>query len=136
MLEHTGATLLVGKEDGIALGDSRLNCYYQFLGVDQSYRGDFLTLSEGDKLSVGNLCIEALEVPGHTKGSTAYRIGDALFVGDLIFEGGGYGRCDLPGGDFPTLLASIRRVCSLSKETVVYPGHGEPFFLSEYKLMI
>ena len=55
ILEHTDARVFVGKEDGIALRDSRLNCYYQFLGADKAYQGDFLTLSEGDNFYKKNL---------------------------------------------------------------------------------
>ena len=133
ILKNTDAKLYLGKNDADAIGDSRLNCYYRFLGVDVAYHGAYKELCEGDTLSVGDLVIEVLEIPGHTKGSIAYHIGDALFVGDLIFEGGGYGRCDLPGGDFETLVQSIERICALPPETVVYPGHGNSFYLSQYK---
>jgi glyoxylase-like metal-dependent hydrolase (beta-lactamase superfamily II) len=48
---------------------------------------------------------------------------DALFSGDVLFQGS-VGRVDLPGGDWPTLLASIETLMSrFSDETTVYPGH-------------
>ena len=133
ILENTNATLCIGEKDGNALGDPNLNCFRRFLGTDRAYRGDYHELHDGDKLTVGNLVVEVYEVAGHTRGSVAYRIDNALFVGDLIFEGGGYGRCDLPGGDFQLLLSSIERIRMLPPETVIYPGHGEPFFLSQYQ---
>jgi glyoxylase-like metal-dependent hydrolase (beta-lactamase superfamily II) len=48
---------------------------------------------------------------------------DALFSGDVLFQGS-VGRVDLPGGDWPTLLASIESLLSAyPAETAVYPGH-------------
>jgi hypothetical protein len=50
--------------------------------------------------------------------------GDILFSGDLLFAGS-IGRTDLPGGDYPTILRSLARVClTLPDETVVLSGHG------------
>jgi glyoxylase-like metal-dependent hydrolase (beta-lactamase superfamily II) len=49
---------------------------------------------------------------------------DVLFSGDLLFAGS-IGRTDLPGGDYPTILRSLARVClTLPDETVVLSGHG------------
>ncbi|MQA85423.1 MAG: MBL fold metallo-hydrolase [Streptosporangiales bacterium] len=68
--------------------------------------------------------------PGHTPGSVTFRLPaadqhpDVLFAGDLLFAGS-IGRTDLPGGDYPTILRSLARVClPLPDETAVLPGHG------------
>ena len=64
-------------------------------------------------------------MPGHSPGHVAYSIPDelALFSGDVLFQGS-VGRTDLPGGDWPTLLESIRAlVDALDAETRVHPGH-------------
>ena len=70
--------------------------------------------------------------PGHCPGGVCLAVGrdDApgrtLFVGDTLFAGS-IGRTDLPGGDLPTLLRSIREVLfSFPDDTVVLSGHGEP----------
>ena len=63
--------------------------------------------------------------PGHSPGHVTYSIADeeAVFSGDVLFQGS-VGRTDLPGGDWPTLLDSIRMlVDSLPETTTVYPGH-------------
>jgi len=58
-----------------------------------------------------------------------YLLSDIAFVGDLIFAGGGFGRYDLPGGDYVRLVDSLRRVQKLPKSITLYPGHGEAFTL-------
>ena len=68
--------------------------------------------------------LEALSVPGHSPGHLAFALDGALVSGDVLFAGSA-GRTDLPGGDWPTLLASLRTLCDrFPPETVVYPGHG------------
>ena len=53
-----------------------------------------------------------------------YQIGDALFTGDTLFAHG-YGRTDLPGGDFSALRRSLRRLLHLAGDFRVFPGHSE-----------
>ena len=65
-------------------------------------------------------------VPGHSAGHVAFCADGKIFSGDLLFEGS-VGRVDLPGGDWETLLASIKRLVDrYGPDAVVYPGHGEP----------
>lgn len=69
-----------------------------------------------------------LRVPGHTPGGCAFLFAEggesALFCGDTLFAGS-VGRTDLPGGDWETLLESIRReILPLPPETRAFPGHG------------
>jgi glyoxylase-like metal-dependent hydrolase (beta-lactamase superfamily II) len=69
--------------------------------------------------------IDVIFTPGHSPGHVTYSIADerALFSGDVLFQGS-VGRTDLPGGDWPTLLESIRGlVDGFPEETTVYPGH-------------
>ncbi|MET0588076.1 MAG: MBL fold metallo-hydrolase [Novosphingobium sp.] len=84
---------------------------------------DFL-LADGQQLSVGNLRVEVLHVPGHTPADVAYVIGDAVFVGDTLFMPDyGTARADFPGGDARLLYRSIRRVLSLPAETRLFMCH-------------
>jgi glyoxylase-like metal-dependent hydrolase (beta-lactamase superfamily II) len=81
-------------------------------------------LEGGESLDLAGLQLEVIAVPGHSPGHLAFRCDGALFSGDVLFERG-VGRTDLPGGDWPTLLASLRTLVErLPRETVVYPGHG------------
>jgi hydroxyacylglutathione hydrolase len=83
-------------------------------------------LAPGMILHVGNYNVEVRHAPGHTPGHVLFCLPDArvAFCGDVIFESG-VGRTDLPGGDWSTLLTSIReQVLSLPDETTLFPGHG------------
>ena len=71
------------------------------------------------------MTIDVIFTPGHSPGHVTYSVRDeeAMFSGDVLFQGS-VGRVDLPGGDGPTLLRSIRGLLdSHSPETGVYPGH-------------
>jgi hydroxyacylglutathione hydrolase len=83
------------------------------------------TLSGGEKLELAGFEIDVLFTPGHSPGHVTFSIPDeqAVFSGDVLFEGS-VGRVDLPGGDWDTLLESLRTlVDTLPAETTVYPGH-------------
>jgi glyoxylase-like metal-dependent hydrolase (beta-lactamase superfamily II) len=83
-----------------------------------------LMLSDGDTLTLGDLEVHALDVPGHTPACMAYLIGDALFVGDTLFmPDAGTARCDFPGGDARTLFESCQRLLALPDDTRVYVCH-------------
>jgi glyoxylase-like metal-dependent hydrolase (beta-lactamase superfamily II) len=82
---------------------------------------------DGDREPLGDLEIEAMHVPGHTQACAAYRIGDAVFVGDTLFMPDvGTARCDFPGGDARTLWRSIRRILDLPHETRIFVCHDYP----------
>lgn len=83
-----------------------------------------LLLDAGETLQAGSLSIEAIPTPGHTPASMTYRIGDALFVGDLLFQpDSGTARCDFPGGSAATEYDSIMRLYALPEETRVFTCH-------------
>jgi hydroxyacylglutathione hydrolase len=75
--------------------------------------------------------------PGHCPGGVCLQIGKKgtagteLFVGDTLFAGS-IGRTDLPGGDYDTLIASIRNVLfPLGDDAVVHSGHGQDTTIGE-----
>src|SRR5262245_43858648 len=83
-------------------------------------------LSHGQTLEFGECKLEVRFTPGHAPGHVIlYSEDDALaFVGDVVFQGS-IGRTDLPGGDFRTLMRSIReQVLTLPAETRLLSGHG------------
>lgn len=124
--------IFVGKDDAAALSDSTKNCYLGFLGVDDGYYGAVKKVHEGDVIELGDERISAISCPGHTPGGVSYKVGDTVFCGDTVFAGGGYGRCDLPGGDIDILEKTlIKLITTLPSETVFYPGHGPSTTLKE-----
>jgi len=83
-------------------------------------------LADGLQLSLGAFMFEVRHSPGHSPGHVMFYCAEqaCLFSGDLLFAGG-VGRTDLQGGDWETLLTSIReRAFNLPDEVQVFPGHG------------
>ena len=87
-----------------------------------------LLLEHDSVVEVGRLRLHTILTPGHTPGSMCFRLESApvLFSGDTLFPGGA-GATTFPGGDFPTIIASIedRLFGPLSSDTIVLPGHGD-----------
>lgn len=84
-------------------------------------------IADGSIVKFGESSLTALFVPGHTSGSLAFysEKDKVVFTGDALFAGS-IGRTDLKGGDYDTLISSIRnKLFTLPPDTVVYPGHGE-----------
>jgi hydroxyacylglutathione hydrolase len=93
-------------------------------GPFESYDADH-TVGGGETLELAGLRFDVRFTPGHSPGHVTYTIKDepAIFSGDVLFQGS-VGRVDLPGGDWPTLLASIESLTTaFPPETTVYPGH-------------
>lgn len=83
--------------------------------------------AEGERFGIGELEAEVLYVPGHTPACVAYKVGDAVFVGDTLFMPDlGTARCDFPGGDARKLFASARKLLSLPPETRLFMCHDYP----------
>lgn len=82
---------------------------------------------DGETFRIGELAASVLHVPGHTPADVAYRIGDAVFVGDTLFMPDvGTARCDFPGGSARALYASIRRLLALPPATRLFMCHDYP----------
>jgi len=89
------------------------------------------------KLRFGRFEVAIHHTPGHCPGGVCLQVGPEgapgkqLFVGDTLFAGS-IGRTDLPGGDFGTLIASIRNVLfAFGDDAVVYSGHGPETTIGE-----
>jgi glyoxylase-like metal-dependent hydrolase (beta-lactamase superfamily II) len=122
--EATGATVWCPEIEVPVLADIMSYVPWPGFGPFESYDADE-TVAGGEHLSLAGLEIDVIFTPGHSPGHVTYAIPDegALFSGDVLFKGS-VGRTDLPGGDWGTLLESIRGlVDSYPEETTVYPGH-------------
>lgn len=83
-------------------------------------------LDDGDDLQFGGTTLKVLYTPGHSPASISFYHEESkqLIAGDVLFAGS-IGRTDLPGGDFDTLIQSIKtQFMTLEDDVVVYPGHG------------
>src|SRR3954454_1958610 len=120
----TGAEVWVPELERPVLADINSFVPWPDFGPFESYEAEH-TLSGGERLELAGFEIDVLFTPGHSPGHVTYSIPDedAIFSGDVLFQGS-VGRSDLPGGDWDTLLGSIRTlVDGLPPETTVYPGH-------------
>jgi len=94
-----------------------------------------IDLYDGQKLILGDVQFDVWATPGHTPGHCVFYCQEAgvLFSGDLIFQGS-VGRTDLPGGDFESLVRSIKtKVFSLPDDTRILSGHGPETRVGEEK---
>ena len=103
-------------------------------------------LTAGERITFGTCAFEVRHAPGHSPGHVILYASEAglALVGDVVFAGS-IGRSDLPGGDFRTLIDSIRReVLSLPPQTKLFSGHGpettvdvearhNPFLIPHYR---
>jgi hydroxyacylglutathione hydrolase len=132
--DHVGAVAAIARATGAPVYCPELerevlaniNDYVRFPGFGpfESYDADE-TVRGGEVLELGGMSLDVLFTPGHSPGHVTYAVRDegAVFSGDVLFQGS-VGRTDLPGGDWPTLLASIESLTdTLPPATTVYPGH-------------
>jgi len=133
IVEATGATLALHPQELPLLKAAGGAALFGVQAEPSPLPG--LELHDGDELAVGTLRFQVLHTPGHTPGHVCFyeAAQGVLFDGDVLFHRG-VGRYDLPGGSWPQLVDSIRRVLfSLPDETVVYPGHGPATTIGEEK---
>jgi glyoxylase-like metal-dependent hydrolase (beta-lactamase superfamily II) len=79
---------------------------------------------DGETFSLGELKVEVMHVPGHTPADVAYKIVDAVFVGDTLFMPDyGTARADFPGGNASALYRSIQKLLALPPETRLFMCH-------------
>jgi glyoxylase-like metal-dependent hydrolase (beta-lactamase superfamily II) len=120
----TGAEVWVPAIEKPVLADIMSFVPWPGFGPYESWDAEH-TLSGGEKLELAGFEIDVIFTPGHSPGHVTFSIPDeeVVFSGDVLFQGS-VGRTDLPGGDWPTLLESIRTlVDTLHEDTAVHPGH-------------
>lgn len=106
---------------------------YGFPNYEEQLPGAYL--EEGEKVKFGNTELAILFTPGHAPGHVVFynKEEKVCIGGDVLFQGS-IGRTDLPGGDFDTLIHSIKKeLFTLPDEVTVYPGHGPETTISYEK---
>lgn len=93
-------------------------------------------IETGDLIEFGNTSLQTLFTPGHSPASISFfhEASKTLIAGDVLFNGS-IGRTDLPGGNFDTLIKSIKeQYYPLGDEVTVYPGHGPSTTIGKEKI--
>ncbi len=124
----TGAPVCIHEKDAEMLTDGMKNGYSDFFHGTFSVKPANKTVTDGDIITAGDISLNVIHTPGHSKGSTCFRFRDHLFTGDTLFANN-IGRNDLYGGDGATLYRSLKKLSALrsfadDSEIKVYPGHG------------
>lgn len=127
--EKTNAKIAIHPDD-ISLLQFFIHEYQKENGLPKEDLSIDILLKDGDEISFGNTTLKVMHVPGHTKGGVAFSSDNDMFVGDTVFRGT-IGRTDLEGGDYHTMMMSIRKLAKLKEDYTLYPGHGETTTMNE-----
>lgn len=121
--EVTGADLLIHSGDAPMLGQLKEMAMSFGMRMDNSPPAD-KTLEDGDVITFGECSLKVLHTPGHSPGGISLLGDDFVIAGDTLFQGS-IGRTDLPGGNYATLINSIKtKLLPLGDNLKVYTGHG------------
>ena len=130
-LVQDGAKLYIGENDAAGLNDSSVSLCFMEL---PEMKPDVL-LKDGDIITEAGLTIKVIATPGHTAGGVCYVLEETrvIFSGDTLFRFS-IGRTDFPGGDYATLISSIKnKLFALEGDYAVNPGHDKSTTLDEEK---
>lgn len=125
LARSTGAEVWCPKLEKDVLADINSFVPWPGFGPFEDHEAEHL-VEGGELLELAGIEFEVVFTPGHSPGHVTYVAdgGSTLLSGDVLFQGS-VGRTDLPGGDWPTLLASISLLLDgRPDEAVVHPGHG------------
>lgn len=121
--DATGADILIHSLDAPMLSQLPIGSAAFGLSSDESPPPD-KSLEDGETVSFGSITLEVIHTPGHTPGGISLYTDGCVFVGDTLFAGS-IGRTDFPGGDYETLISSIRnKLFVLGDDVRVFTGHG------------
>ncbi len=116
------AKIVASEKEVEMLMNPDINYSFGMFGHDVIVNPDIL-VNHGDHLKVGNIDLEFISTPGHTKGGMSIYTKGYVFTGDTLFHLS-VGRTDFYGGDMNQLLKSIQnKLFNLPDDTIVLPGH-------------
>ena len=123
MKDATGADILIHARDAPMIEVMGHGASSFGFGMGSSPAADRM-IEDGDIISIGNIEIKVIATPGHSPGGISLYTDGVVFVGDTLFAGS-IGRTDFPGGDFQTLITSIKqKLFALDDDVRVLTGHG------------
>lgn len=128
----TGAKLAIHPDDIVMLESVNMAAASFGMSVENSPAPD-LTIKDGDTITIGNISLNVIHTPGHSPGGVSFHTNGIVFVGDTLFAGS-IGRTDFPGGDFNTLIASIKnKLFVLGDDVQALTGHGPATTIGQEK---
>jgi len=134
MKEATGAQIAIHPEDEPMFNELSRSAQMFGLSSENSPPADIL-LNDGDEITFGEITLQVIHTPGHSKGGISLYTKGHLFSGDTLFAGS-IGRTDLAGGDYDTLISSIKeKLLVFDEDTIVYTGHGPETTIGNEKRM-
>lgn len=129
---YPDAEVVIHKQDAFCLmGDEMSRAELHDFSME-SVKPD-IELEGGERLQLGNLTVEVIHTPGHTKGGVCYVCGNALFTGDTVFYHT-VGRTDFENGDYNELLLSIKKLLELKGDYTLLPGHDRASSLEHERI--
>lgn len=132
--EVTGAEILIHTADADMLEQISIASQAFGMSVENSPPADRM-IDEGDQITFGDITLNVIHTPGHSLGGISLSTDGVVFVGDSLFYGS-IGRTDFPGGDYNTLISSIKnKLFPLGDDVVVYTGHGPETSIGQEKRM-
>lgn len=124
--------VLIHKDDQDMLKDPEFNLSATMAMGPMSINPDKI-LYEEDIVEFGDVKGEIIHTPGHTKGGICVKFKKYLITGDTLFKGS-IGRSDLKGGDYDSLIKSIKKkLINLDNKLIILPGHGQVSTILEEK---
>ena len=132
--EVTGAEILIHAADADMLEQISMASQGFGMSFENSPPADRM-IGEGDQITFGDITLNVIHTPGHSLGGISLSTDGVVFVGDSLFYGS-IGRTDFPGGDYNTLISSIKnKLFPLGDDVVVYTGHGPETSIGQEKRM-
>ena len=126
------ATVLIHRADYESINKDSVNLS-TYIGLNEMHINNIMRVDEHDIIHVGDIELEVIHTPGHTKGSSSLYCKEKkmVFTGDAMFRGT-WGRTDLPTGNMEEIMDSImEKLLKLPDDTIVYPGHGKSTMIRE-----
>lgn len=121
LVKELKCDVYISEEDECMLRDGEKNCS-SLMGMPLIIRSEVKHYDSITK--IGSFEFNVMEASGHTKGSVLLMIENIMFCGDVLFKEG-IGRCDLYGGSFNQMKASLNEIMKIDKDYILYSGHGE-----------
>lgn len=121
IVKATNAKFVCNKNDLWLLNKEAMGQFRPFATGYKKTPVD-IEAEDGTELFIGNLKAKYVATPGHTPGSSVIVVEDVMFTGDTLFRRE-CGRCDLEGGDYNTMLCSLKKLYDMEGDYKVLPGH-------------